>query len=301
MSSSVVVRFGPVAGGPQEGPPDAVAAVVGVDRELLEVGAVVDAVDAAEADRWVAGHQDDERGGELLPPCPGRGAARCRGARTWCRPPPRGGQQGQLVRPHGANDQVRGAVALHGRPPVRRRLRAGSEGIDLGVGHAELLPARSRAGPSCTRSWHSRSCRPAGTRPRWRSSARPDRRPGTGVSRGDRSWPRGLRRIRGSRGRSPGPHRPGDTPARRRSPMSVAWPIGRKRPGPVPAYRWSGCRGGCGRTGPGPEPESGRRRCRGGRRRNGRRRGAGGCGGRRRCRGGRNVRRARTAADWCAP
>ena len=71
------------------------------------------AVDAAEADRWVAGHQDDERIGKFL---------RCAGAGE--RPDAerleqgvgRGlevGQQRQLVGSHRANDLGLGAVAFH--------------------------------------------------------------------------------------------------------------------------------------------------------------------------------------------
>ncbi len=67
--------LGPRAPGPQERPPDALTGVIGVDRELLQMGPALDAVDAAEADRGVTGHQDDERIGELL---------RCAG--SWERP-----------------------------------------------------------------------------------------------------------------------------------------------------------------------------------------------------------------------
>ena len=43
-----------------------------MDGELLEVGAAGDSpVNATQSDGRIAGHQDDQRGGELLPPCPG--------------------------------------------------------------------------------------------------------------------------------------------------------------------------------------------------------------------------------------
>ena len=80
-------------------------------------------------------------------------------------------------------------------------------------------PVPSLLGPSEARSWRSRSCRPEGTRRRWRSPVRSGKRRGIGGSREDTSWPRGPRRTRGSPGRSPEPHRPGGRPARRRSPM----------------------------------------------------------------------------------
>ena len=87
--------------------------MVGVHRQLLQVGPVPDAVDAAEPDRGVTGHEDDERVGELLR-CPG----------CWERPDPQsleqcvgggfdGRQQDQFVGTRRANGLGPGAVAFH--------------------------------------------------------------------------------------------------------------------------------------------------------------------------------------------
>jgi NADPH:quinone reductase len=63
---------GPVASRLQQGPPDASAGVVGMHRELFEMGAGGAAilggkrVNTAQPDRRVPGHQHDERGSELL-------------------------------------------------------------------------------------------------------------------------------------------------------------------------------------------------------------------------------------------
>ena len=111
----------PLDAGAQQGAADAAAAVVGMHRELLEVGAdpvlaLTDRIDAAEADRRIPGNEHDERGGELGD-----------GARPWQRPDAERlehrvcgllewRQLGQLVGPHRPN----GGDGVH-RPTVACR------------------------------------------------------------------------------------------------------------------------------------------------------------------------------------
>ena len=85
----------------------------------------VDVVDAAQADRWVAGHEDDERGGELLHRARAREGTDAEGLedrvgrRLECR------EQAQLVGTDGSDVRVGrpGSVAFHAAtvasPPVR--------------------------------------------------------------------------------------------------------------------------------------------------------------------------------------
>ena len=85
----------------------------GVDRELLQMGPARYRVDAAQADRGIAGHQDDERVGKFLRRA---GAGQRPDAERLEQGVGRGlevGQQRQLVGPRGADDWGRGTVALH--------------------------------------------------------------------------------------------------------------------------------------------------------------------------------------------
>jgi hypothetical protein len=87
--------------------------VIGVDRELLQMDPTRNPVDAAQTDRRVTGHQDDERGGKVL---------QCAGTREGPdaerleQGVSRGldvGQQRQLVGPHWADDPGPRSVAFH--------------------------------------------------------------------------------------------------------------------------------------------------------------------------------------------
>ena len=154
------------------------------------------------------------------------GAGRIHRARTGQRADPEGledrvrrrlefREPSELVRADGA-DRWRGPVALHVATVDTPRPRAPS-----GDGWALLPPsgsatgrrrrdrsrsrrhrtsaAPSRAGPSDSKSWCSRSCTPEDTHQRSRSLGRSDRRRGRRACRGRTSWPRGPRRSRGSR------------------------------------------------------------------------------------------------------
>ena len=93
----------PLDGGAQEGAPDTATGVIGMDRELLEVRARADGVDATQANGRVAGDEDDQRGGECVHGAWGGQRADAERLEQGVRCSFERGQQRQFAGPHRAH------------------------------------------------------------------------------------------------------------------------------------------------------------------------------------------------------
>ncbi len=112
----IAVPRRPGAAGPQQGAPNAAATVVGMDRQLFEVGAAPDGVDAAQPHWRVLGHQHNKGSREVRHRAGARQRADTEGFEHGVAGRLERGQEHQLVGSNGPDGVHRSTVAC---PPVR--------------------------------------------------------------------------------------------------------------------------------------------------------------------------------------